>query len=361
MALGLSPQVVTETVYALAVMAQPPFIPTEVRVLTTREGADRARLSLLSPEPGWFRRLLREYDLPEIAFDEGSIQVLRSPAGEMIDDIRTEDDNRWAADAIARQIRDLTADDECALHVSIAGGRKTMGFYMGYALSLYGRPQDRLSHVLVSAPFESHPSFYFPTRTRQVIYSPPPDSRPLDTSTACVTLAEIPFVRLRSALNTADASALATFSGAVSAAQDHLGPPRLRINLKGRFIQAAAKVVTLRPSEMAFYSMLARRAAAGLPGVLCPSDGAPEPELAAAYLSEYQAVLGEFKDIGATCKALQSGMDRAFFNERKSRVQKRLREVLGVNANPYLIHASGRRPETRFGITLPADCIEWDD
>jgi CRISPR-associated protein (TIGR02584 family) len=28
------------------------------------------------------------------------------------------------------------------------GERKTMGFYVGYALSLFGRAQDRLSHVI---------------------------------------------------------------------------------------------------------------------------------------------------------------------------------------------------------------------
>lgn len=65
-----------------------------------------------------------------------------------------------AADAIVELVRRCTQDDQTALHVSIAGGRKTMGFFMGYALSLYGRPQDRLSHVLVSAPFESNHDFY---------------------------------------------------------------------------------------------------------------------------------------------------------------------------------------------------------
>jgi hypothetical protein len=36
-------------------------------------------------------------------------------------------------------------------------------FLLGYALlSPFGRAQDRLSHVLVSKPFESHPKFYFP-------------------------------------------------------------------------------------------------------------------------------------------------------------------------------------------------------
>ncbi|MBF4102237.1 hypothetical protein INT80_01850 [Gallibacterium anatis] len=45
------------------------------------------------------------------------------------------------------------------MHVSIAGGRKTMGFFAGYALSLYGRAQDSLSHVLVSAEYEAIQNF----------------------------------------------------------------------------------------------------------------------------------------------------------------------------------------------------------
>ena len=36
---GLSPQILTETLYALAVKRSPAFIPTEVHLLTTREGA----------------------------------------------------------------------------------------------------------------------------------------------------------------------------------------------------------------------------------------------------------------------------------------------------------------------------------
>ncbi|MBV5299598.1 MAG: TIGR02584 family CRISPR-associated protein, partial [Rhodoferax sp.] len=76
-------------------------------------------------------------------------------------DIRSPADNRAAADFITAQVRAITADSGCALHASIAGGRKTMGFYLGYALSLFGRPQDRLSHVLVSEPFESSYDFFY--------------------------------------------------------------------------------------------------------------------------------------------------------------------------------------------------------
>lgn len=127
---GLSPQVVTETVYALTIERSRPFVPTEIHLLTTREGAERARLALLSSEPGWFHRLRQDYGLPQIAFDESRIHQLRDEHGTALDDIRTPEQNRLAADFIIEHVRGLTSDPDCAVHVSIAGGRKTMGFFL---------------------------------------------------------------------------------------------------------------------------------------------------------------------------------------------------------------------------------------
>ena len=65
-ATGLSPQIVTETLYALAV-AQPrgheeeAFVPTEVQIVTTAEGARLARTALLHPDGGQFHALLAHY------------------------------------------------------------------------------------------------------------------------------------------------------------------------------------------------------------------------------------------------------------------------------------------------------------
>ena len=84
---GLSPQIVTETLYALAVQQKPAFIPSEVHLITTREGADRARLSLLSDSPGGFHRLCKDYRLPEIAFPETNIHVLIDAKGQPLEDI----------------------------------------------------------------------------------------------------------------------------------------------------------------------------------------------------------------------------------------------------------------------------------
>ena len=293
---GLSPQIVTETLYALAVQQQPPFIPTEIRLITTEEGAERAKLSLLHPESGWFHRLRADYGLPAIAFAPEQINVLDDNGGQPLGDIRTPDDNTRAADAITEMVRALTRDNESALHVSIAGGRKTMGFYLGYALSLYGRVQDRLSHVLVSAPYESHPEFYYPTVKSRVIYTPPPHNRPYDTRDAKVTLAEIPFVRLRDELPEALLDGKVRFDDAVSAAQRAIGPTELVIDLPGRRLRAGDQVIGLSPLHLAFLAWIARRQVRGSEWLACPSQDAPDPHYAETFLAEYRAILGEMRD-----------------------------------------------------------------
>ena len=161
---GLSPQIVTETLYALAVGQDTPWVPDEIHLITSCEGAERARLSLLDPVAGQFHALCRDYpSLATASFPPGNIHLIRDGAGQPLSDIRTPEDNALAADTIHAVVRSLTEDPDTELHVSIAGGRKTMGFFLGYALSLFGRPQDRLSHVLVSEPFENSWAFFYPT------------------------------------------------------------------------------------------------------------------------------------------------------------------------------------------------------
>src|ERR1700756_1904873 len=84
---GLSPQIVTETIYALAVERKPAWIPSETRIITTQRGAAIAQEMLLSNDPGWFRRLRDDYDLPEIAFGTENIHVIKGPDGTLLEDI----------------------------------------------------------------------------------------------------------------------------------------------------------------------------------------------------------------------------------------------------------------------------------
>jgi len=350
---GLTPQVVTETLYGLAVATDPPWLPTEVHLVTTREGAERARLTLLSHDPGWFHRLCDQYALGEIRFDEGSIHTIGGDRG--VGDLRTPEDNEVAADTITEQVRLLTADPESALHLSLAGGRKTMGFYAGYALSLFGRPQDRLSHVLVSDPFESHPEFYYPPPAPRVIYTP--DGRPVDAAEARVLLAEIPFVRLRHGLPEPLLAGRATFSATVAAAQAAVGPPSLTFNLADRQVVVAGRAIPLPPAELAFYLWFAWRRTAGKPPLSCPSDGAPEEAYATEFLVAYNNLHDPLADTERTERALRDGMDKGYFLQRRSRLHRHLNRALGPLAEPYRIHALGRRPDTRYGLTLQPEAI----
>ena len=109
---GLTPQIVTETLYALAVAQAEPWIPTEIRLITTTEGAERALLSLLDSKDGQFHALCRDYGLSgQIAFSAENIMAIRDASGMPLADIRTPQDNTLAADALLAEVRALCADE----------------------------------------------------------------------------------------------------------------------------------------------------------------------------------------------------------------------------------------------------------
>lgn len=354
---GLSPQIVTETIYALASEAQHgPFVPTEVHLITTLEGAQKAELSLLSDDLGWFHRLCKDFHLPGIAFSRQHIHIICDQHARAMNDIRSPDDNRCAADFITAQVRHFTSDPQCALHVSIAGGRKTMGFFLGYALSLYGRSQDRLSHVLVSEPFENSIDFFYPTPYSRVLQTR--DGRLADTSMAEVTLADIPFVSLRHGLPQALLSGHASFNQTVEAARAALAPPQLVLNLAQRSITAGQTTIELPPAELALLAVFARRALRGEAPLPAPAKSAPDADWAHRYLTEYRAIVGLMADTDATQAALKNGMDGEYFSQRKTKLEKRLQAALGPVAEAYRIRDGGTRPR-RFGLTLSTDAVRF--
>ncbi|ACV35497.1 CRISPR-associated ring nuclease Csm6 [Accumulibacter sp.] len=355
---GLSPQIVTETLYALAVA--PPasaFVPTEIHLITTRSGAEKARLALLSDEPGWFHRLSNDYALPPIHFANETIHVLEDADGRPLEDIRSPEDNRRAADGITGIIRGFTADPDCALHVSIAGGRKTMGFFLGYALSLYGRPQDKLSHVLVSEPFEASLGFYYPTPTSRVLEMP--GGRLVDSAKAQVTLAELPFVSLRHGLPEALLTGLASYNETVEAARHALAPAELQIDLATRRVRAAGKIFALPPAELALLSVFARRALRGEAPLPAPAKELADADWKKRYLVELRWIAGPMKDLDETERALRKGMDGGYFSAHLSKLKKILRRELGPVAEPYLISDGGSRPR-RYSLGLRPTAVTYD-
>ena len=348
---GLTPQIVTETLYALAVAQPTPWIPTEIRLITTAVGAQRARLSLLDPMKGQFHALCRDYGLTgKIAFPPENIMVIRDAGGVPLADIRTPQDNTLAADALLSEVRALCADDTCALHVSIAGGRKTMGFFLGYALSLFGRSQDRLSHVLVNEPFESQREFYFPPAEPCVLHTG--EDRSIHTADAQVLLAEIPFVRLRDGLPREALAHGTPFASIVSTAQLAVDPPKLRFDLKEKQVWCGHQAVTLPPTLLAWYAWLAecRARALGEDGFVNFREQSPE-----RYLALYERVVGRnhpsLED--ARRLAAKEGLQPVQFQQKRSKINRHLAAALSLAALPYKVSSRGRRSHTRYGIALP--------
>lgn len=358
---GLSPQVVTETLYALAVKARPSFVPTEIHLVTTLQGKEHARLNLLSGDPGWFHRLRADYALPQIAFDPEHIHVLSGPDGAPLADIRTREENDHAADTITRLVAQLTADDEAVLHVSLAGGRKTMGYYLGYALSLFGRPQDRLSHVLVSPPpFESHPQFFYPTPRECVIHTLDREQRPLDCRDAVVTLAEIPFVRLREGLAPRLLDGRARLTEIVAAANRATLPPRLVLDVRNGQVIADDQPIELSRTEFALAAWLAERALADAPEVDWTQDAEVD-----AFLGVASRVMGpmsgQYVGVERTLRERRGDPKLLgdYFEPHKSRVNKAIEAVLGRTAAArYTIARTGQRGRSRYLLPLAPDQIE---
>lgn len=349
---GLSPQVVTETLYALCVSQKSRWIPDSIHLITSQEGVERARLALLDPERGQFPAFCRDYpQAADIEFLPENIHPIVNRSGQALRDIRTPEDNALAADTIHHLLRQLTADSDSELHVSIAGGRKTMGFYLGYCLSLTARAQDQLSHVLVSEPFESLPDFYFPPATPRLLHTR--DGRPIHTRDARIMLAEIPFVRLRPLLPPEVLADARSFSEVVAATQTHLIPPRLCIDNHRREITCGDKTLHLPPQLHAWYAWFAQRCRAQHPAIRFTDNVSQD------FLTVYAEIVGtDAADYETTATLLaKDGFTKEFFEQKCSKINAHLKKRLGLAARPYLIEPEGQRPLTRYALQLKPEQI----
>ncbi len=267
--LGVSPSVLTETLWALA-QESPPVIPDRIVVLTTRTGRSALEASLFSgQESGWTRLCseLQRRGLPienKLRFGLASdhVRIFPSANGACdLDDITTSADNAAAADFILRHLRAETDNSRTRVLASIAGGRKTMGALLMACMSLVGREQDRVLHVLVNAPFDTplDPPFLFPTgndrhRTRE--------GKPV-TVKPKVDLIDVPFVKMRgwyeSAFKSAPPSYAALVRGLQRVAPPAANSPRLTLDGDtGTMCVTGSDDVALSPTEFAVVSLVLR-------------------------------------------------------------------------------------------------------
>lgn len=362
-AVGLTPQVVTETLYALAVQrgAAERVVPDELLVITTGQGREALSHTLLGggDQGGQLNRFRDDFgiDYRKLQLDPERIRLIRDARGKVLPDIQTEEDNAAAADAISAAIRALAADPRVQLLVSIAGGRKTMGYYAGLALSLYGRASDRLYHVLVNPPFESRSDFFYPPPEPAVLQLE--DGTTVSTAQARIRLAEIPFVALREVLDAGALEGAATFSDAVALAQQALERPELVVDLTSRQAIVHRRPLRLSDTHFIWLAWFARRAIEKRPPVAFGEEGARDLLGVIDWLegagpstprTSVEQALAELRGSGAT----------NYFERTRSRLNAAVRERSGLAprvAEQYCVRSLGRRPRTTYGLTLPPEAI----
>ena len=256
---GASPQVVTETLYALHVAGK--TFPDEMYIITTL--GSKKMLCEGFFDKGHLAALFNEYKMPVMKFDESHIWLIEDDKGVPIEDAKSIVDQTYMADFITRKVFKLTQDNNVAIHASIAGGRKTMAFYLGYAMSLLARPQDSLSHVFVNDEFEFVKDFYYPTMQSNIILGKRGTGK-VDTKNAVVTLAEIPFVRMRESVEVQLINSMGkmSFSQTVSTLNaTHSKNLAITLSSKAKTLSITGIDIKLSPKELAFYLWLADQGA----------------------------------------------------------------------------------------------------
>jgi len=353
---GMSPQIVTETLYSLAINQQNPFIPTDIHLITTLSGAAEARLLLLHAKTGKFLAFCQDYQLTNIHFPEENIHIIQDKQGNLLNDIKTPEQNEAAADFITETVRLLTEDDNSALHVSIAGGRKTMGYYLGYALSLYGRNQDRLSHVLVTDRYESLKDFFYPTPDSRVIQDK--QGQALDAQAAEVMLAEIPFVRMRGGIPHHLLTGKTSFNESIKFARRIETEPKLQIDNNSKTLWVDDVQIKLSEIHFVFYLWLLERSLNGVSTKRTPADN--NHEYAAEYLVLYQQTYHP-KEITRTQKLLvEGGMQNQWMSERISKIKQEFEKALGQkSAKAFIVQSTGKNNNLHYAIALTENQISY--
>ena len=158
---GISPAIVTETVFALA---QSGDLPKQIIIITTITGEVCLRKELW--DSGVWASL-KENLKCDISFAPNQEHLRLLPDGDgnafdVVDTLSTE----LAGSFILDVLRQYTENPDTRITFSIAGGRKSMSALGALCMSLLGRHDDRLCHILGNPPFDDpalRPRFYFPT------------------------------------------------------------------------------------------------------------------------------------------------------------------------------------------------------
>jgi CRISPR-associated protein Csx14 len=380
---GLNPQVVMETLYALH---QEGTDIDEIHVITTRRGKELIHAHLLSAGGGMFYRYLQEYGIPpeKIAFPPDHIHPVRDACGAEIEDVSTEEDN----EQVLRLCLDLTftfTSGDTAVFFSIAGGRKTMSACLMVAAQLYGRPQDRIYHVLVSPEFEGSFNFFFAPRHSVPIELRDGNGVPFvrETRHAKISLVHVPFFSVREQLPTSFFKGPCRDTSSLFLRMIRDDPYFVTVDFTSQKVFYRKRILTMMPARFALYAFFVEQkkacprlqtgkgasdcAAGGFNGTPArpACSGCTECYLDFPGISNKQSRITEIYRQLAGSREISEMSDTGIvslnmenFNSYKGKIRRDFEKAFGLyGAERLAIEARGKRPDTRYGIPLDRDRI----
>lgn len=345
---GLTPQIVTETFYCLAV--QQKIKIDEVYILTTKRGrdvilgSDDASFTPKTPLKKELKKLCDKYKLKMPAFESNDSHIIVAKEESIeLSDIRTDKHNILFPNKTCEFLSKLTSDPNNTLFCSISGGRKSMSVHLAFALSLFGRENDKLLHVLTSE--ESEFKRFYPENKSE--------ARDLE-------LAEIPFVRLRSLLSPEIKSQNLLkhkFDEIVSITQSQLkvlsDKTKLIIDVERREIQYGNNSISLEPFEFLFYYFFVDLKNRGLQNISINQFISEETTLRfVEFFDEY------YPNIYIKEKRwFKKGFAKEDFNQKRSKVNSKISKLIEDNdsASSFIINVFRKYGDSKYFIKADKD------
>lgn len=361
---GLSPQVITETLFALH---QQKRKVDAIHVITTRQGKEKINAHLLPPSDGRYYQYLKEYDIdPEsINFGFDNVHTIKDGNGMEIDDISDEEENECLLRKCLELTFRFTKDSSTTIFFSVAGGRKTMTSYLTLAAQLYGRPQDRVYHVLVSPEFESNRGFYYPPKKSVPIELRDKNGEHYikETRYAKINLVPVPFISIRDQLSDDmldEPKDPATLMLSLVKEQ----PYHLTIDLPAGKVAFKNLEFDMMPARLALYALFV------LQKKDCKKDlntcrYCTECYIDINQLYDRQSRITElYKKISGSREIAEmsdSGilnLNTENFNSYKAKIRKDIETGFGLHAlSDLAIESIGKRPDTRYGLKIDRNRI----
>lgn len=364
---GKTPQIITETIYALWEQGD---LPTDIYIITTKAGKDAISSSLLHSDHGMFYKFCTEYniDASTINFSYQNIIVPHNLDNREMEDIRDEDDSRIFLQHCLEKTFTVTENSEDTVFFSIAAGRKTMGASLTLAAQYYGREQDKIYHVLVKEEFEYSRDFYYPPKKKQFLelLDSKGEKSYKSTEYAKISLINIPFFSIRERLGKEMLENPVSPGELLSLLQKNASPC-LKLNVMQRTIEWKNKTVQLPEAWFALYWFFANK-----------KKEIQEQNINIADSLDYTMEVEEVLNLNKEIASLYYKVIRYLPNKENptsdtgiielnavnlrsslSKIKGRFEEEFGSEgASQIVISSTGKRSYTRYGILLDSYLIE---